>query len=122
MWIVGFVVLVLLVLSVPIGIALSASAAAYILFDPLLEPALAQEIAVRVHGRRVAVWERHAQRRQRAQHLAERRVLAAHELNVGAAELRERHRIRMHRRFGLARHSRLDLFAGTRITSSARDA
>jgi C4-dicarboxylate transporter DctM subunit len=38
MWIVGFVVLVLLVLSVPIGIALSASAAAYILFDPLLEP------------------------------------------------------------------------------------
>jgi C4-dicarboxylate transporter DctM subunit len=38
MWVVGFVVLVLLVLSVPIGIALSASAAAYILFDPLLEP------------------------------------------------------------------------------------
>jgi len=38
MWIVGFVVLVLLVLSVPIGIALSGSAAAYILFDPLLEP------------------------------------------------------------------------------------
>ena len=38
MWIVGFVVVVLLVLSVPIGIALSASAAAYILFDPLLEP------------------------------------------------------------------------------------
>jgi len=34
-WIVG---LVLLVLSVPIGIALSASAAAYIAFDPLLEP------------------------------------------------------------------------------------
>jgi C4-dicarboxylate transporter DctM subunit len=38
MWIVGFVVLVLLVLSVPIGIALSASAAAYILVDPLLQP------------------------------------------------------------------------------------
>ena len=38
MWIVGSVVLVLLVLSVPIGIALSGSAAAYILFDPLLEP------------------------------------------------------------------------------------
>jgi C4-dicarboxylate transporter DctM subunit len=38
MWIVGIVVFVLLVLSVPIGIALSASAAAYILVDPLLEP------------------------------------------------------------------------------------
>jgi C4-dicarboxylate transporter DctM subunit len=38
MHIVGTVVLVLLVLSVPIGIALSAAAAAYILVDPLLEP------------------------------------------------------------------------------------
>jgi len=38
MWVVGIVALVLLVLSVPIGIALSASAAAYILIDPLLEP------------------------------------------------------------------------------------
>jgi len=36
--IVGAVVLVLLVLSVPIGIALSAAAAAYIMVDPLLEP------------------------------------------------------------------------------------
>ena len=36
--IVGIVVLVLLVLSVPIGIALSAASAAYILVDPLLEP------------------------------------------------------------------------------------
>jgi C4-dicarboxylate transporter DctM subunit len=38
MHIVGTVVLVLLVLSVPIGIALSAAAAAFILGDPLLEP------------------------------------------------------------------------------------
>jgi len=38
MHIVGIVGLVLLVLSVPIGIALSASAAAFIAFDPLLEP------------------------------------------------------------------------------------
>jgi C4-dicarboxylate transporter DctM subunit len=38
MAIVGIVVLVLLVLSVPIGIALSAASAAYILVDPLLEP------------------------------------------------------------------------------------
>ena len=38
MAIVGIVVLALLVLSVPIGIALSASAAAYILTDPLLTP------------------------------------------------------------------------------------
>jgi C4-dicarboxylate transporter DctM subunit len=38
MHIVGTVVLVLLVLSVPIGIALSAAAAAYIMVDPLLEP------------------------------------------------------------------------------------
>ena len=38
MHIVGTVVLVLLVLSVPIGIALSAASAAYILVDPLLEP------------------------------------------------------------------------------------
>jgi C4-dicarboxylate transporter DctM subunit len=38
MHIVGAVVLVLLVLSVPIGIALSAAAAAYIMVDPLLEP------------------------------------------------------------------------------------
>lgn len=38
MWIVGGVVLVLLVLSVPIGIALSGASAAYILVDPLLEP------------------------------------------------------------------------------------
>jgi C4-dicarboxylate transporter, DctM subunit len=38
MWIVGVVVLVLLVLSVPIGIALSGASAAYILVDPLLEP------------------------------------------------------------------------------------
>lgn len=38
MQIVGLVVLVLLVLSVPIGIALSAAAAAYIMVDPLLEP------------------------------------------------------------------------------------
>jgi C4-dicarboxylate transporter DctM subunit len=38
MWIVGGVVFVLLVLSVPIGIALSASAAAYLLTDPLLGP------------------------------------------------------------------------------------
>jgi len=38
MYIVGSVVLVLLVLSVPIGIALSAASAAYILVDPLLEP------------------------------------------------------------------------------------
>ncbi|MEO8717350.1 MAG: TRAP transporter large permease [Burkholderiales bacterium] len=38
MHIVGILVLVLLVLSVPIGIALSAASAAYILVDPLLEP------------------------------------------------------------------------------------
>jgi C4-dicarboxylate transporter DctM subunit len=38
MHIVGVVLLVLLVLSVPIGIALSAASAAYILADPLLEP------------------------------------------------------------------------------------
>lgn len=38
MHIIGITVLVLLVLSVPIGIALSGAAAAYILFDPLLEP------------------------------------------------------------------------------------
>jgi len=38
MVIVGIVVLALLVLSVPIGIALSAGSAAYILIDPLLEP------------------------------------------------------------------------------------
>jgi C4-dicarboxylate transporter DctM subunit len=38
MYITGIVALVLLVLSVPIGIALSASSAAFILFDPLLEP------------------------------------------------------------------------------------
>jgi len=36
--IVGVVLFVLLVLSVPIGIALSAAAAAYIMVDPLLEP------------------------------------------------------------------------------------
>ena len=36
--IVGSVLFVLLVLSVPIGIALSAAAAAYIMVDPLLEP------------------------------------------------------------------------------------
>jgi C4-dicarboxylate transporter DctM subunit len=36
--IVGLVALVLLVLSVPIGIALSAASAAYIFIDPLLEP------------------------------------------------------------------------------------
>jgi C4-dicarboxylate transporter DctM subunit len=36
--IVGIVVFVLLVLAVPIGIALSAAAAAYIMVDPLLEP------------------------------------------------------------------------------------
>ncbi len=40
MHIVGIVVLVLLVLSVPIGIALSAASAAYILVDPLLEPSV----------------------------------------------------------------------------------
>lgn len=38
MWIVGTVVLLLLVLSVPIGIALSASAAAHLMTDPLLGP------------------------------------------------------------------------------------
>lgn len=38
MYIVGITVLVLLVLSVPIGIALSGAAAAYIMVDPLLEP------------------------------------------------------------------------------------
>ncbi|MBI2752491.1 MAG: TRAP transporter large permease [Betaproteobacteria bacterium] len=38
MHITGIVALVLLVLSVPIGIALSGAAAAYILIDPLLEP------------------------------------------------------------------------------------
>ena len=38
MLIVGIVVLVLLVISIPIGIALSASSAVYILIDPLLEP------------------------------------------------------------------------------------
>src|SRR3970282_615341 len=38
MYITGIVALVLLVLSVPIGIALSAAAAAYILVDPILEP------------------------------------------------------------------------------------
>ncbi|HEY5636927.1 MAG TPA: TRAP transporter large permease [Burkholderiales bacterium] len=38
MHIVGIVVLVLFVLSVPIGIALSAASAVYILIDPLLEP------------------------------------------------------------------------------------
>ena len=38
MSITGIVALVLLVLSVPIGIALSASSAAFILVDPLLEP------------------------------------------------------------------------------------
>jgi len=40
MYLVGIVVLVLLVLSVPIGIALSGAAAAYILVDPLLEPSV----------------------------------------------------------------------------------
>ncbi|MGH8690556.1 MAG: TRAP transporter large permease subunit, partial [Burkholderiales bacterium] len=38
MGIVGGVLFALLVLSVPIGIALSAAAAAYIMVDPLLEP------------------------------------------------------------------------------------
>ena len=38
MAIVGIVVIVLLLLSVPIGIALSGSALAYVLFDPLLDP------------------------------------------------------------------------------------
>src|ERR671911_1231641 len=38
MGIVGGVLFALLILSVPIGIALSAAAAAYILIDPLLEP------------------------------------------------------------------------------------
>ncbi len=38
MVIVGIVVLVLLVVGIPIGIALSASSAVYILIDPLLEP------------------------------------------------------------------------------------
>ncbi len=38
MYITGIIVLVLLVLSVPIGISLSAASAAYILIDPLLEP------------------------------------------------------------------------------------
>jgi C4-dicarboxylate transporter DctM subunit len=38
MYIVGILALVLLVLSVPIGIALSAASAAYIFIDPLLEP------------------------------------------------------------------------------------
>ena len=38
MLIVGVVVFVLLVIAVPIGIALSASSAVYILIDPLLEP------------------------------------------------------------------------------------
>jgi len=37
-FIVGIVVLVLLVVGIPIGIALSASSAVYILIDPLLEP------------------------------------------------------------------------------------
>src|SRR5512134_3162193 len=38
MQITGIVALVLLILSVPIGIALSAASAAFIMFDPLLEP------------------------------------------------------------------------------------
>ncbi|MDI6754503.1 MAG: hypothetical protein QME78_08935, partial [Thermodesulfobacteriota bacterium] len=38
MLIVGLVVLPLLVMGVPIGIALSGSSAVYILLDPLLEP------------------------------------------------------------------------------------
>ena len=38
MYLVGIVALVLLVLSVPIGIALSAASAVYIYIDPLLEP------------------------------------------------------------------------------------
>src|SRR3990167_5678682 len=38
MYITGIVALVLLVFSVPIGIALSAASAAYILIDPLLQP------------------------------------------------------------------------------------
>ncbi len=38
MQLVGLVLLVLLVLSVPIGIALSAAAASYIMIDPVLEP------------------------------------------------------------------------------------
>ena len=40
MSITGIVALVLLVLSVPIGIALSSAAAAYIMVDPLLEPSV----------------------------------------------------------------------------------
>jgi C4-dicarboxylate transporter DctM subunit len=40
MYITGIVALVLLVLSVPIGIALSAASAAYIFVDPLLEPSV----------------------------------------------------------------------------------
>ena len=38
MHIIGIAVLALLVLSVPIGIALSGASAIYIFFDPLLEP------------------------------------------------------------------------------------
>ncbi|NJN40729.1 MAG: TRAP transporter large permease subunit, partial [Gammaproteobacteria bacterium] len=38
MYLTGIIVLVLLVLSVPIGIALAGASAAYILIDPLLEP------------------------------------------------------------------------------------
>jgi C4-dicarboxylate transporter DctM subunit len=40
MYIVGILALALLVLSVPIGIALSAASAVYILVDPLLEPSV----------------------------------------------------------------------------------
>jgi C4-dicarboxylate transporter DctM subunit len=38
MFIVGIVVFILLIVAIPIGIALSASSAVYILIDPLLEP------------------------------------------------------------------------------------
>lgn len=40
MYIVGILALALLILSVPIGIALSAASAVYILIDPLLEPSV----------------------------------------------------------------------------------
>ena len=64
--------------------------------DTPIEAVLAQEIPVRVHGGRIAVRHRDAKPRERAQHLTERRVLAANELYVGAAEFPERHYVGMH--------------------------
>ena len=74
----------------------STSRAARCAADALVQPVLREKIAIRVRRRRESAGHRDTESRQRRNHLADRSVLAADELDVFILQLLERNDVGLH--------------------------